>query len=517
MKFNERVGRLLNKLGNSRYLLNTIPDTPIKGGRETVPEYSDGLDSLTGQFDQVIQPEFNVAWLGVLEALAAYNHDVGYAVDNIVSLANTDYTIEFDESVSEETQKQLMEHLHNKVDTWYNYADGINSMNNDFFTQLAVTGAISGEFVVANDLSGIDQVVRVNPKNIRFLFDKENECFIPVQEKGLLGLRTTNASGYVELNPTTYRYIAMRRFGESPYALPLFLTAIQSIGIQRDMIGNMAFVMKKLGMLGFMEVLMDVPKRAQNETEAQYNTRVTTHLSKGAEEAAKGMANGLVVGFKDQHEFKHNEVKGDAKGASDLYNMNENNVMAGLKQAPEMLGRQQSISETFGRVLLAKFSAQVDNFQKAYGSFLKDGFNLEAKLAGFAVDNIIRDVVFEKPMLGDAVREQDAISKKIENLDSLYKQGVISQETRAQRLGEEAPDQEEPRTVMEEREKEERDRENDSNNPDNPSNDEDVTKSKATEKQALKAFEGADDEGKKALIEQYGDLLGGSLPEQFND
>ena len=258
MKFTERVVNIIQSLSRVQISFNTNKvNTPVKGGRETQPEFSDGLTTLISQTSTLIQPDFDIRLIEVLEYLAAYNHDVGYAVDNIVSLANTEITMEFDDNVSDETRQQAIEHLNDKQDTWYNFADGINSMNNDFFTQLAVTGAISGEFVVANDLSGIDQIVRVNPKNIKFVYDKDGECFLPVQQKGILGLRTTDAMGHVPLNTTTYRYIAMRRFKESPYALPLFLSALESIGIQKDMLKNLGFVMKKFGMLGFMEVLMN--------------------------------------------------------------------------------------------------------------------------------------------------------------------------------------------------------------------------------------------------------------------
>jgi hypothetical protein len=482
------------------------PTTPIKGGRSTVPTHSDGISGMISGLDFIVQPEFDIRLLEVLEYLAAYNHDVGYAVDNIVSLANTDYTLEFVDGISDETMTAAMTHINDKIDTWYNFADGINSMNNDFLTQLAITGAISGEFVVCPDLSGIDQIVRVNPKNIKFIFDKETESFHPVQQSGLIGLRTVDAQGYIPLNSTTYKYIAMRRFKESPYALPLFLSALESIGIQKDMLTNLAFVMKKLGMLGFMEVLMDIPERSQNESEAAFKIKINEHLAAASKEAGKGVSNGLVVGFKGQHEFKHNETKGNAQGANEIYNLNEQNLMAGLKQAPEMLGRQFNTSETFGRVLLAKFSSQIDNFQRAYASFLKAAFNLELILSGIAITNIIKSVEFEKPMLGDAVRAEEAQAKKIANLDTLYNQGVISQEVRAQRLGEEAPDLDEPRKSSAPLV--------DEDDPDGGSSatkDGDATDGKTTEEQILIAFDKANDEQRAMMIEVFADILGSGI------
>jgi len=418
---------------------------PSVGGRVSIPEFQNGFLSLLFDSRLTLTPDFNIKFLDAIQHLAAFNHDVSFAIDNIVNLANTEYKIEFVESISDEQQKEFAEHLRTKLSTWYNHSEGTSSLTNDLLAQAAINGALSAEMVPSEDLSGIRQIVRVNPKNIKFRYNKEEERFQPVQEAGRLGGQETNDLGQVELNETTYRYLALRRFSESPYAIPPFLSALDSLTTQKDMLDSLKFVMKKLGMMGFLEVLIDAPKKKPGESDAAFTSRCIDYMNQIGPEMAKGLTNGLVVGFKGRHEFRHNSVATDARGVNELYNLNEQNLMAGLKQAPEMLGRQFNTSETFGRVILAKLSTQLVNYQKLVGCFYQAAFNLELILAGFTLENVIKAVVFDKPMISDKQREAEARAKEIDNANKLFNQGVISQLQRAQMLGFDEPAEEEPR------------------------------------------------------------------------
>jgi hypothetical protein len=68
--------------------------------------------------------------------------------------------------------------------------------------------------------------------------------------------------------------------------------------------------------------------------------------------------------------------------------MNTEHKMAGLKQDPLMLGRNFSTTETIGRVILTKLSAQVANYQATTAAFLEELFLLDINLQGWKVNRM---------------------------------------------------------------------------------------------------------------------------------
>lgn len=419
---------------------------PVKSGRETQP---DGVNTLGGFMSEMafIEPDFPIHMLAALENLAKYHGDVSLAVENIVSLGNTPYNLEFDDAVSDADAKKMRARIKEKEKSWYAYSGGLYSLINDILAQIAIAGCLSVELVPTNSLDGVKKVVLVAPKNIRFKYNLEKDVYDPYQQ--LVGGVTSIAAGnMVQLNTATYKYSTLRRFSEKPYPIPPFLAAMFHLNVERDMMDNMRFIIKKLGVLGFLEVLINAPKPLATgapETDAQYFDRSKAYLEQIVPEIEKGMAKGYVTGFKDKHEFTMHSTAANVQGAKELVDMNDQKMMSGLKQDPLMFGRNFSTTETLGRVILAKMTAQISNYQMLAGNLLSELFLLDLQLGGFSVKSV--DVTFEKAMIGDKSKEEEAFSKRIDNANKLYDAGIISQTERANYLSYEKADQEEPRTV----------------------------------------------------------------------
>lgn len=384
-----------------------------------------------------IKPEFMVEWIDALYHLAAYNGDVSYAIENIVGLGNTKHNIKFSDDIPESRQQEMLKHLKSKEDGWYSHGGGIYSLKNDLLSQAAIAGCISAEIVPKTDISGVDTIVKVKPSSIRFLWDSENSRFIPAQKAPIGTQGTDSSTGLKPLNEITYKYIALRRYSESPYGIPPFLSALESLGIQRDMLNNFSHIMKKMGMLGFISVLMGIPKRLPNETEPEHQKRVENRLAEVVPEIDKTISKGFVVGYKGSHEINLQGISAESQGAKDMFELNEQNLMTGLKQDPAMLGRSFTVTETFGRVILAKLSSQISNYQKIVAKFLEDLYMMELNLAGFDVTML--EVVLDKPMIADQAKEEEAKAKRINNLRTLWSDGIISQTDYARELGYEKP------------------------------------------------------------------------------
>ena len=412
---------------------------PVSGGRQTTAEGTSTIGNVLAEL-AMITPDFNIQLLGAMESLSIYNAEVSYAVDNIMQLGNTvgsfPTNITFDDGVADTQIKEMVALLKKKSKQWYK--GGLNSLVNDLLSQIAVNGTLSAEAVPSNSLDGLRKIVTVSPKTIRFKYDIDQEDYFPYQH--IAGKITPTG---IKLNTFTYKYYPLRRVTEKPYGIPPFISSLENIQISRDMGENLKHVVKKLGILGFLEVLVNGPSAKNGESDKDYFKRTQNYLKSVTPQIEKGLSKGYVVGFEGSHKFNLQPTTGNVQGAKDLVEMNDVKLFAGLKQDPLMFGRNFSTTETLAQVILAKMTTQVGNYQKIVETFLEDVFLLELQLAGYAIENI--EIEFEPPMITDGTKKQVARKALIENLKTEYNQGIISQEVVAQELGREAPDQEEPR------------------------------------------------------------------------
>ena len=419
---------------------------PTKGGRSSIPESSQSSQQDILSMLNISDKNRYKEYIEAIEHLCKFDKDFGLALDNIATLGNSDYTITFDKSVSDEQSKEMIAEINACAKNWYSYSEGLNSLIGDLLSQVVISGAVSAEVIPTNNLDGVKKAVLVHPKDIVFKYDKKKDVYQPYQQ--VKGLLTGNIQNLNKLNTNTYKYYALRRFNETPLAVPPLLTAIENTGIEKDMLCNLKHITKKLGTLGFLEVLVNAPKKKPTgETDAQFQKRCMTYLATVAPEIEKGLAKGYMIGFKGAHEINMQSTTANVAGAKELFNLNTEMKLAGLKQDPLMLGRNFSTTEALGRVLLVKLTQKLTSYQKTVASFLEDIFKLHLLLKGFQFESL--EVAFESSMLSDQLKDEQATEKKITNQDLLYKQGVISQQDRAEALGYEEADQEEPRAITE--------------------------------------------------------------------
>ena len=392
----------------------------VSSGRISSPAENYNLASLISDI-ALTTPDFDTKILHAIKQLAMYHPDVSLAVENIITLGNTEYTVVFDDDVPSELQEEMVTRLKHKAKSWYSYAGGVRSLVSDLLGQSAIAGAISAEAIPNSDLSGIEKIVLVDPENIQFKYDNSTYSYLPKQVSTTGGFITGGT--YINLNPNTYSYIAIRRYSEKPYAIPPFLAALNDISVGQYMSNNLKHIVKKLGMLGFLEVLINGPRKNPSESQTEYETRTREYLERVTPEIDKGLSSGYVAGFKDQHEFKMQPTMNNAQGTSQLFDINDKKTMAGLKQDPLMFGRNFSTTETLARVILAKMTTQITNYQTVIASFLEQVFLLDLKLAGYPIKFL--DVEFREPMIGDEVRKQEAYGKKLRSLGELFTWGII--------------------------------------------------------------------------------------------
>lgn len=408
---------------------------PVAGKRSSVPDVVNTFAPANKL--QEIPHDFAVEYLATLENLAAYNDYFSYAVDNIIQLANTDHEIYFPDTVSAKDQKAMRLLLKSNEKKWYNNSSGISSLKADLLAQLVINGALSAEFIPDKKLEKIEKVVRVSPKYIVFVYDKTKDDFLPYQ-KSIIGINRKDPTGNIPLNTKTYKYIAIRKYFSSPYGVPPFISAIDSLCTQKGMDESFKNIMSKLGMLGFLSAEVSAPKKDDGESDTAYYERSIRYLRDVvAPQVEQNLAKGFVAGFKDKHSFKLEGNNMNVQGAEGLANLIKNRIFAGVKQDPNMLGHNEATTETFGRVILVKMLSQTADYQAAVDRFFEDLYLTELNLHGYFPDYI--EVESKKPIVSDQAKEQDAESKKIDNVIKKRDAGIIDQQTAAQELDYDKP------------------------------------------------------------------------------
>jgi hypothetical protein len=422
----------------------TVPST-----RQTRPQNDNYFTDIKGK-TTFVTPGFIAEYIPIIRKLSWINEDMGLAVNDMVRLTNTGHRIKFDPKVTPEQQAKMRQHIENKQIEWGDGVDGLNGLVNKLVAQIWISGALSGEWVVSNNKDGVKNLAIVNPETIVFSWNKKQLRYEPYQKQttGYLGMSNGSTIGveYVKLNENTYRYYGINGDTELPYGIPPFLTALTAISTQQDMNANIRYIMKQVGLLGFFEALMTKPSQNDGESETQYIDRLNSTLDNAKKEIIGGIGEGVIVGYKEDHEFTFNSTTKDLNGVSDIFNQNERQVANGLKYSQEFLGIGGSKGSEGGiGIVFTKMLSQLTNIQTIVAAFLKFGYTLELRLAGFDFENL--RVEFNPSTITDELKYQQGQEIKIRNVIAMYGQGIISQQQSADSLGFDKPDQEEPRIL----------------------------------------------------------------------
>lgn len=383
----------------------------------------------------------------MLYELGRKNHDVSFAKDNVVQLASAKINYEFDLSVPAAQVEKMRAELNRVIPTWYD--GGTNSLVNALFRQIQMFGCISGEAQPNANLRGVGRVVLLSPKFVYFGWDAKKQDWVPYQS-GTVFNQTNNSSLFNRLNEWTYKYVAYEKWREDiPYAVPPVWSSVRAACIEDKMLDNVVAITSRLGMLGFLQVIVNAPSRAKRsdgrpETDQEYQARVATYLESLSGEVEKSFANGYVVAAKQMIEGK--EVKPEfvmtptATNTAGLTGLAEYIISvkaAGLKQDPSMLGKNFGTTETLISTVLKKFTNQLINFQEYVCQFLEHAAALHLRLLGYKFEYL--NVSMETPTLMDASMEYDGLQKKFTYYKSLYDQGIIDQMQFAQAMGYDSP------------------------------------------------------------------------------
>lgn len=414
----------------------------ISPGRVSVPHDQGTLISYLQGTASWVQPSYKQEVIPLIRNLYKINPDVSMAIQDMFKLTNTSHDITFPNNSDKEADR-MRDHLHLAQQRWSHYTAGINGLVNKMLVQAMVGGAISIEAVPNNSLDGVSTVLFVNPDDI--IFERENDGQYQPYQKNT-HWAAPDKPRYIKLNKDTYIYVGMYNDTDEPYGIPPFMAALDSLKTQEDIKINFKHIMEMVGMVGFLEAKMQKPDQKGNESDSAYKARLERQLVELKKNLISGMKDGVVTGYIDDHEFNLNSTTKELGNIDKPWQINQQSVANGLGINGNLIGIS-STTESGAGVNLSKMISQLKNLQNLVSYVLEFIYTLELRLAGFDCKGI--RIVWGTTTIADDVKIQQARQYKIQNLDLLYKAGIISQYQYAWEMGYDSPDQEEPRLSLE--------------------------------------------------------------------
>ena len=404
-------------------------------------EYVDGYG--------VLAPQAAVNYVDAIRKAYPFVQNLSLALNDLVQLSNTGHQVTFGPDTKPEMIQEMREILEEDAKNWMDGSASIDTIVNKHFAQIYVGGAISNEWVPQRDLKGIDYIALIKPELVRFGLNKATGRFEPYQMlKYKPFLPENNSLGFnnlIKLNQLTYKYYGFGGDTEEPYGVPPLVSALEDLGVQKDMMKNIAFIIRQLGILGFIQLLMEKPAQSKSESPEAYEKRLTKLLTEAKKNMSEGTKEGLMVGYAGDHEYEFHSTSQNVSGVEGLFNINQNLLANGLKYSNSFLGSSPG-SETNITVIFTKMLSQLRNVQAIEKANLEFGYSLHLRLKGYNFKDL--SVNFNPSTITDDLKIQQAEEYKIRNSRVLYADGIINLPQYANRHGFEKSDQEEPRAPI---------------------------------------------------------------------
>ncbi len=387
---------------------------PVEQKQSSTSQITSIMEDLFG-----INPDIPFEMLDIIEKLIWTTPDLSQTVKRTMQLGNTGHTVSF-EGLSDSQSKSANEELENFSTQIFQPGAGMDSLVNAMFIQLLTKGAISIEAVPSMMLDGIEKVVFVPVKSVRF--KRKDGKLIPIQMSSV---------GEIELNMNQYMYIPLLQKENNPYAIPPFIAAIESVMMQKDSISNIKSIINKFGLLGFIFAQKKVPTN-DGKSHSEFQDYLAKELAKFADSFRQNFKSGAAVGY-DDVDLKHYNISNDSRGASDLFQLIEQQVASGIDIDPALLGRTYSTTETYAGVVYAAFLSSLNNMRRLIKRSLEKIYFLHLVMKGYPVKKV--RVTFNKDRQLKPLDEANAEKTKTETVILKLDAGLIDPDTAAKELG----------------------------------------------------------------------------------
>lgn len=422
--------------------ISKAPIMPPPRGQSSVRDTRNTFFDTQRGMRFVSQTELSV-FIPLIRKLTLVERNMGQVLHDMVLLTNSGFKLEFDPGVTPELRDKMRREIDNASKTWLEGGYGLHSIINKVTSQVLIGGAASGEWVASDNLKGVDRVVFVNPEDILFGLNNKTGRYEPYQVvHDLSQIGRMGNNNLTKLNEVTYKYIGFLGDTDVPYGIPIFLTALKDLDTQEDMIKNIAFLMKQLGIMGFTELLIEKPGQQQNENDTNYAARLRKLLNESKENILAGVTDGVLVGFAEDHKYTFNSTTQNMASVPETFKLNQQLVASGLKYSSQFMSGEGG-TDTAMSIIFTKMLAQLTNIQAVVATMMNHGLTLHLRLKGFNFEYL--NLKFKASTITDDMKIQQAreIKQRVNRL--LHDDGIINQDEYADDMGYAKPDMPEAR------------------------------------------------------------------------
>lgn len=394
---------------------------PVEPKRSSLPKkgISSQPDDIYGWtlFDGVYALPFDIDVYTQLRKAEQENPDLAHTMKLWMAFANTGHHVEFAGQGSRIEQAQDV--IHALAKRIYPGSAGADGLVNAYLRQLGLYGCISSENVLMPNLKGISYTALVSPAQVRI---GPNATY----------WQRLRSGEKLQLNKTTYDYSAWCNVTDSPYALPPMIAALGMLDIQEDMLENIAHVMKKAGLLGMITAKIEQPMDRPGETDAEYDSRLSTIIGRVKDSLNTTFRNGILAHF-DDVTIETKPTSASSTEAARLMQLMEEQVFTGAGLDPAMAGRSYSTTETYAGVVLRLLIQTAEAFRTIVKRRLEETYRLELALNG--ISNVVPKVQFEPIPTLKPLEEAQARQTKVATALLLIDAGIRTADEAAQELG----------------------------------------------------------------------------------
>jgi len=362
-----------------------------------------------------VNPKYPRDWLNTIAKAVVANPILSQVHNLVINLVNTGHIVQVEGKDAEKAKAEL-EELAFLLNT--------DHLVNQLVAQINISGAISAEVVVSENLQGIKKVVFVPASTVYFVYNAETDEYEPYQWVG-----TANP---IKLNPMTYKYLPLLTLEDSPYAIPPFLASLSIVEVVESMITELKGLAQKIGLIGFLDVKFPPLAKAPNETETEYQERALKWLENIAQQVVENMSKGVFLHY-DGTEAEFKEISPNAGGIREIIDLAEKWLIEGAKSQPAILGFSTGYTETWATVALHVFSAQLENIQRLVRRFLEFVYRLHLMLKGFDIEDV--NIIFNPLPDFEPQKKAEARLKEAQRIATLLQTGVIDVDTAKKELG----------------------------------------------------------------------------------
>lgn len=296
----------------------------------------------------------------------------------------------------------------------------LNLLVQHLIDQMLLTGALSYEDVILEDLSGVDELAVVPAQVIRFRY--ENKRWQAYQT-------STAGSQDIKMPELTYHYAAIEKMQGSPYAIPPFIAAARHVLVNQDIDDNLRFIFRKFGMLGLVSYLVNMPEGYDWQDPAQ-RQMLNDVIAARAEDFSKDYYKGVQVGPNDGV-FNVTSTTNDSRGAADLMDRVAEKTHAGGGVHGGLLGQSNRPADTFANVIYRIAVHQGESYQQALARELGNSVRLHLTLGGENPAGVKAE--FEANPAFDPLSESQARTTEISGDMMMLERGACSIEDLAQK------------------------------------------------------------------------------------